>query len=35
MPSPRGDFLVANVIFLVLAEPDTSLPVKQHMCSTD
>lgn len=33
--SPRRDFLVASVIFLVLAEPGTSLPVKQRVCSTD
>lgn len=28
-------FLAASVTFLALEEPNTSLPVKQHMCSTD
>lgn len=30
-----GYLLQASVIFLVLAEPDTSLPIRQHICSTD
>lgn len=30
-----GYFLQTSVIFLVLAEPDTSLPMRQHICSTE